>query len=130
MCDEYCAGNPSIEPAELYEAVTEESRWYWSDEERHRIGRNDIVATRRDIVKSAFEKHGFPGGDAARVADMYSTLRLENMYVLPRVEETILAIVDRKIPLGMISNGDSPTQRAKLKRFDLEKHFGMIGCIF
>ncbi len=126
VCDEYCTQGTSIKSAELYEAVTKESKWYWSDEERHRIGRNDIVSARRGIVKTAFEKYGFPVADATRVADRYSELRLLNMYLLPGVEETLHSIKGRNIPIAMISNGDSPIQRAKLARFDLEKYFDMI----
>ena len=126
VCDEYAAANPAHPAAAVYDAVTSESHWYWSDEERHRVGRNDIVAARRGIVKSAFEKHGLPLHDAVKVADRYSTLRLENMYVLPGAKETLSLLSDRQIPLGLITNGDSETQRSKIDRFGLGRYFKEI----
>lgn len=126
VCDEYASENPAQPAAAVYDAVTSESHWYWSDEERHRVGRNDIVAARRGIVKSAFEKHGLPLHDAVKVADRYSTLRLENMYVLPGAKETLSLLSDRQIPLGLITNGDSETQRSKIDRFGLGGYFKEI----
>jgi putative hydrolase of the HAD superfamily len=126
VCDEYAAENPAHPGAVVYDAVTSESRWFWSDEERHRTGRNDIVAARRGIVKSAFEKYGLPLGDAVKVADRYSALRLENMYLIPGAKDVISTLLALNVRLGMISNGDSPIQRLKLRRFDLERDFEMI----
>ena len=126
VCDEYASENPAHPAADVYDAVSKESHWYWSDEERHRVGRNDIVAARRGIVKSAFEKHGLPLQDAVKVADRYSALRLENMYLIPGAKEILDNLQARRFRLGMISNGDSPIQRLKLRRFDLEKYFEMI----
>jgi putative hydrolase of the HAD superfamily len=126
VCDEYAAANPAHPAAAVYDAVTSESHWYWSDEERHRVGRNDIFAARRGIVKSAFEKHGLPLHDAVKVADRYSTLRLENMYVLPGAKETLSLLSDGQIPLGLITNGDSETQRSKIDRFGLGGYFKEI----
>ncbi|HQT92763.1 MAG TPA: hypothetical protein PL001_12140, partial [Candidatus Kryptobacter bacterium] len=76
VCEEYASENPEYSAAIVYDAVSKESHWYWSDEERHRVGRNDIVAARRGIVKSAFEKHRLPVHDAVKIADRYSALRL------------------------------------------------------
>lgn len=126
VCSEYAAENHGCSADDVYDAVTSESRWYWSDEERHKVGRNDIVSARRGIVRSAFEKHGFPVEDADRVADRYSQQRLENMYLIPGANEVLGALLARKIRLGLISNGDSPIQRQKLGRFDLEKYFETI----
>ncbi len=126
VCAEYAAENHGCSADDTYDAVTSESHWYWSDEERHRIGRNDIVAARRGIVRSAFEKHSLPVEDAVRVADRYSTLRLENMYILPGVRETLSILNEHGVPLGMITNGDSETQRYKIERFDLTGYFKEI----
>ena len=126
VCEEFARENPPFSAKEIYDAVITESHWYWSDEERHRIGRNDIVMARRGIVRSAFDKHGIPLRDAERVANRYSELKLENIYVLPGAIETLSEIAGREIRLGLISNGDSPIQRQKLKRFDLEKYFDVI----
>lgn len=126
VCSEYAARNPVFSAEEVYEAVSAESHWYWSDEERHRIGRNDIAATRRKIVTSAFEKNRLPVVHAAEVADRYSTLRLENMYLIPGALETLSALAERAVPLGLLTNGDSELQRYKIDRFGLDSYFKEI----
>lgn len=126
VCAEYAAENDKASAAEVYDAVTKESRWFWSDEERHRVGRNDIVSARRTVVGSAFDKLGLPAEDALRVADRYSSLRLEKMYLLPGAKETLSILAGRNLPLGMITNGDSETQRGKIGRFGLGDFFNVI----
>lgn len=126
VCAEYVAENNSVSAETVYDAVTKESRWFWSDEERHRVGRNDIVSARRSVVRSAFRALSLPDNDALRVADRYSSLRLDNMYLLPGVEETLSFLTARGMPLGMVTNGDSETQRSKIERFGLGKYFSGI----
>lgn len=126
VCAEYAARNPGHPAEEVYEAITNESRWYWSDEERHRIGRNDIASTRRRIVTRAFEKFRLPVDHAAELADRYSTLRLQNMYIIPGAVETLSTLFEQGVPLGLITNGDSDTQRYKINRFELGGYFKEI----
>ncbi len=126
VCAEYAARNPECGAEEVYEAITNESHWYWSDEERHKIGRNDIASTRRKIVMRAFEKHRFPVDDAVEVADRYSNLRLENMYIIPGALRTLSTLLKQGIALGLITNGDSDIQRYKINRFALGGYFKEI----
>lgn len=126
VCAEYVAVNGSLTAEAVYDAVTKESHWFWSDDERHRIGRNDIVAARRSVVQAAFRKLSLPAGDAVRVADRYSSLRLENMYLIPSAVETLSELSGRGVPLGLITNGDSETQRKKIERFGLGGYFKEI----
>ena len=80
VCLEYTTSKPGLDPEALFAAIRKVSDWYWSDPERHRIGRNNMAPARRSIVREAFLTMDLPEADADAVAERYSTVRLENMY--------------------------------------------------
>ncbi len=106
----YCEGRP-VDPEALHAAVRRVSDDYWSDPERHRIGRRDIAATRRRIVSLAFAGLGLSAADALAVADRYSSFRLEAMYLLPGAADTLAALRSAGVRLALLTNGDGETQR-------------------
>jgi putative hydrolase of the HAD superfamily len=126
VLNRYQKENPDIDRPTLKGAIEERSRWYWGDPERHRVGRNDIGATRRKIVAEAFSRLGLPERDAVVVADSYSRVRLSRMYLLPGAVETLSELRSRGIRLAMVTNGDAPGQRSKIERFGLESYFDHI----
>jgi putative hydrolase of the HAD superfamily len=126
VCQEYAQTSGRTSAQHLYETVKKHSDWYWSDETRHRDGRRDIKAARRSIVSAAFSELGLPQTEAVFLADRYSAVRLENMYLLPDVESTLQALCDRHFEMAILTNGESVTQREKIKRFGLGKYFSHI----
>jgi putative hydrolase of the HAD superfamily len=126
VCAAYIARNPAAAGLPIQEAISAKSRWFWSDARRHRAGRQDMAAARRSFVVSAFRELGLPEGDAIEVADHFSRVRLENMYLFPGVHELLIALSGRGVKLALLTNGDSGLQRYKVERFDLERHFPHI----
>jgi putative hydrolase of the HAD superfamily len=126
VCHSYCTQTDSISPEKLYQVITSHSNLFWSTEERHRIGRLDIVNTRRKVVGAAFKELGLPMEGAMGVADHFSKLRIENMYLLPEAVQTLSYLYDKGIKLGLLTNGDSQTQRGKIERFKLGNYFEHI----
>jgi putative hydrolase of the HAD superfamily len=126
VCADYCACTPGADPARLYTTIRELSSRYWSDPERHRIGRLDIVAARKAFVRDAFSTLGLPAADAEELAVTYSRVRTENMYLLPGARQTLEALGARGMKMTLITNGDSEGQRAKIQRFDLGRYFAAI----
>lgn len=126
VCREFCLENSRLEPEQLFMAIKEYSKWYWSDEERHRLGRNDLVTARRYIVSTVFKKLALSEAKAVMLADRYSQVRVDNMYLLEGAEELLIALMERGVQLALLTNGDSQQQRRKLKRFCLEKYFNSI----
>jgi len=51
----------------VLEAIHVERKWYWSDPERHREGRTDLVAARRQIVAAALGRAGVSEAAAATI---------------------------------------------------------------
>jgi len=111
----------------ILEKIHAARKWYWSDPERHKTGRANIVNARRDIVKSALKEYsGLEINKLEEMADTFSDTHEKLWYLLDGVEETLQIIKEKNIKLGIMTNGTSEGQRKKLKRFDIEKYFDYI----
>ena len=126
VCLEYSTAKPGMEPEVLFAAIKKENDWYWSDPERHRIGRNNLPVARRNVLREVFMTLDLPEADADAMAERYSTVRLDNMYVLPGTQSTLDLLRSKGYRLGLLTNGDGETQRYKIERFDLAKYFETI----
>jgi putative hydrolase of the HAD superfamily len=125
VCNEF-EKDDTYSSDKLYEVINKHSKWYWSDENRHRKGRLDIAEARRQVVVSAFEELKLPVEKAIALADLYSKVRIDNMYLFPHVYETLSSLRAKNIKLALITNGDSQSQRGKINRFKLEPYFDYI----
>jgi putative hydrolase of the HAD superfamily len=115
------------EKESLLEKLHKTRKWYWSDPERHRIGRKDIVKARREVVKIALQDCiNIAKDKLEKLADNYTNIQ-ENLWRLfDGTEETLTYIKEKNVKIGLVTNGTSVGQRRKLKRFDLEKYFDFI----
>ena len=126
VCLEYSTANHGVNPELLFAAIKKVNDWYWSDPERHRIGRNNLPVARRTVLREVFQSLDLPESDADAMAERYSTVRLDNMYVLPGTQPTLDFLRSKRYRLGLLTNGDGETQRYKIARFDLAKYFETI----
>jgi putative hydrolase of the HAD superfamily len=123
----WCDKTPLGDPSRILEQISSASRWFWSDAERHRIGRNDQTAARRTITRLAFEALGIDQNDVSvAIADEYSVRRLEAMFLFPGAVETLQRLKDSGVKLSLITNGEGVLQRGKIIRFGLEPYFDSI----
>lgn len=60
------------------------------------------------------------------VADAFSEHRDRAMACFPGAVDALEELRARGIPLGLVTNGAGSTQRAKIERFDLARHFDHI----
>jgi len=119
--------NVNIEKNILLESINKTRKWYWADSERHKIGRENIINARREIVKLALENIlNVEINVLNNLADNYSNIQENLWYLFDDVIETLQKIKNMNIKLGIITNGTSENQRKKLKRFDIEKYFDYI----
>ena len=65
LCRRYADALPGVTAEALYGALSRSREWFWTDTERHRIGRNDLQLARRLIVRQAFEEHGIQQPEVA-----------------------------------------------------------------
>jgi putative hydrolase of the HAD superfamily len=112
---------------QLSNAHLQTSNWYWSDAERHRAGRLELRAARRQVLRLTLENLGLDTpalGD--EMADAF-TLRREEMFVpFPGAIETLQEFQRRGVYMGLITNGNGEFQRTKIRRFDLARYFDVI----
>lgn len=111
--------------ADLYREIQRVADVYWSDPERHRLGRLDLDNTRRRLVREAFTNLGVDVALADPLTDTFIALREERMQVFPGAKETLVALAER-CRLALITNGESHKQRAKIERFGLGPLFERI----
>ena len=114
----------------VLEAIDVERDWFWKDQERHRLGRADLVAARRSIVAAAVRQVGMaePVAETVTVAIVAAyCAQIEAVRsVLPGSIEALTAIRRMGIKLALVTNGSAETQRAKVERFGLAPLFDAI----
>ncbi len=112
---------------QLYETIREARQWYWSDPVRHKLGRQKLEESRREIVALAFEKLNVDAPLLAnRIADDYSIKRDEAIVFFPGAEKTLQYLFDSGVKLALITNGEAGKQRSKVERFKLDRFFSTI----
>ena len=126
LCRAFAPGlGVSIE--DLRDAIERSAREYWSDPARHRIGRLDLMRTRRHIVGGAFRELQLDAiGIAAELADRFTIEREDRVCPFPSSIETLQRLRDGGRRLGLLTNGSSEFQRRKIERFKLDRFFEVI----
>lgn len=116
-----------LTPEAVYKAIRSTSDWYWSDSERHRLGRLVLNSTRREIVKTAFQKLGRDNPDLAiKISDIYTELREQEETVTPEALATLEYLKKRGFRLALVTNGGADIQRRKIDKFNLTPYFDHI----
>jgi putative hydrolase of the HAD superfamily len=118
--------NINIEKNILLEKIHKTKKWYWGDPERHRIGRKNLISTRREILKMALENFNIEIKALEDFADNYSNIHESLWYLFDDVAETLEKIKNMNIKIGVMTNGTSENQRSKMRRFDIEKYFDYV----
>jgi putative hydrolase of the HAD superfamily len=113
-----------LDPEQAAQEIAAQAIAFWSDAARHREWRQSLLAARRHIVATAFPE--CDGALTEAIADRFTALRDEEMRLFPGAVETLEALRRHGVRLGLITNGDSATQRSKIARFALEAHFDHI----
>ena len=103
--------------------------WYWSDADRHRIGRADLRAASTGIAAEAMSRLGAGDTELARsIAHLYRDIRESGRALFPGALETLERVRRLGIKMALLTNGDAIGQRAKITQFDLARHFDYI-CV-
>lgn len=111
----------------LRRARSRVNRAFWGDERSHKWGREHLLEARRIVVRAALRELRFDD-DAAAVdlADSYTRLQDDMLYLLPGSRETLEALRAMGIRMAVITNGSSEAQRGKLARFDICAYFEQV----
>lgn len=127
LCQRFAPQVDGYEPEDLMKAIDEARNWYWSDTDRHRRGRLDLITARRELVLIAFSNIGINDADiATQLADAYSTEREEGVELFPGAIDALKHFRNKGCKLALLTNGSSEYQRNKINRFGLEPFFDHI----
>lgn len=124
-CDSFVESEKtSFSAKALLESINKTRKWYWSDADRHRAGRMNMIKARREIVKAALtELQYFDEVKAYEMADSYSRLQEELICLFPNSIETLEKLKALGVRMALITNGSSEKQRWKINRFCLSEYF-------
>jgi putative hydrolase of the HAD superfamily len=126
-CADGSVQQAGVDHARLIETIFSVRDWYWGDADRHRAGRLDLGAARREIVRLSLAAMGLDDAALAdRVGDAYSDHRERRMEPFPDAIDTIRWFRQSGCRLALLTNGGATGQRAKIDRFDLGDLFDLI----
>jgi putative hydrolase of the HAD superfamily len=112
---------------EILAAIKERAKWYWSDPDRHKTGRLDLLKARQEIVSAALMKWNINDRSiAGNVAATYGEERDKLIQMFPDSLAAIELFRSRGIKLALITNGSAETQWSKIHRFHLSALFDCI----
>jgi len=112
---------------DMLASIIEKAKWFWSDPERHRIGRLDLLKAREDIVSAVLPEWDIRDPLLARkIAETYDELRDRAFRLFPDAMDALERFRSHGIKLAMVTNGRAETQWNKIRRFNLEPLFECI----
>jgi len=121
------AAPAGVDPAALVEVLRASRRWFWSDPERHRRERVDMLGAWSKITAHALDQLGSADeGLAAAVAHAFAERRWQRMDLFPGVRATLEQLQGRGVALALVTNGDKGHQRRKIEQHDLARFFDVI----
>jgi putative hydrolase of the HAD superfamily len=116
-----------LDAATVVEAIRTTSKWFWDDPDRHREGRLQLEAARREVVRLALADLGIADPDLSGcIGDAYSHRRDIGIEPLPDAIETVRWLRDSGRRLALLTNGAAVAQRRKIARFELADLFDEI----
>jgi putative hydrolase of the HAD superfamily len=126
ICHE-SADELGVDGAALHAALMTERVAFWADPETNQFGRHNLVRASEMIVERALTRVGAGSTEqAAALARLYSERRHALVHVFPDAIATLEALRARGHRLAMLTNGGTESQRGKIVRFDLARHFDYI----
>ena len=116
-----------LEPETVFEAIDAIREGYWSDPERHRVGRLDLAWARAEVVRLALENIGVDNQELARrIGDTYHVLRDQHIKPFEDAVSTVEWLRERGCKLALLTNGGRVGQRQKIDRFNLAPLFDVV----
>jgi putative hydrolase of the HAD superfamily len=127
-CDEAAETRPELDPDVLLREIERVRDVFWSDADRHREWRPRMREAWGQIASEALVSLGHDDpGFAAAIGDRHFELRDAAITPLPGAVEALHHLRSLGLTLGLVTNGGSEGQRAKIERFALAAHFDYIG---
>lgn len=127
-CEEAARRNADVDARALHIAIERVREEFWADPDRHRQWRVRMRDAYGEIAAEALAAVGLEDRPLGlELGAHHLELRKQAMTPLEGAIETLYALRDRGVTLGLITNGGSEAQREKIERFALASHFAYIG---
>lgn len=127
VCQEFAPRVGGITPDALQAAIRRQGDWFWSDPERHRRGRLDLVAARREIIGTVLPQLGCTDPTLAdEMSQRRSELHEQSVVLFPEAVNVLHALRSHGLRLALITNGADDAQTRKIDRFNLRPMFDSI----
>jgi putative hydrolase of the HAD superfamily len=111
----------------LLEEIRAYREWFWSDPERNRRGRLELLASRQHVLEVALRRLGI---DAPALAEemtrAYSLERESRARPFPGAIATVEWLRQRGVRLALLTNGGARLQRLKVLRWGLASLFDWV----
>src|SRR5262249_21561983 len=121
------AAPAGVNPEVLRSAIVDVGTWFWSDPERHRRERIDMLAAWQKIAEAALERcGGARDGLAGRMAADFAARRRASWTLFADAVPTLQSLRARGVALALVTNGDAGMQREKIANFDLARFFDVV----
>lgn len=111
---------------ELLNAIALASDEFWSDPARAFWGRMNLRQAREQVALAALSQHGVAEDVARAIGAKMTDAKHAQMRPFDGAFETLQALRAAGHRLGLLTNGCSTFQRAKLSRFQLEQFFELV----
>lgn len=116
-----------VDAGALARALEGSRRWFWSDPDRHRRERVDMLRAWSNIAAHGLGTLGISRRDLARkIAEEFAARRRRAWRLFPDARPVLERLREAGVPLGLVTNGDPTMQHDKIERFDLAPFFGVI----
>jgi putative hydrolase of the HAD superfamily len=116
-----------LDETAVVDTIRKTSKWFWDNPDRHREGRLQLEAARREVVRLALKELGVEDVDLATcIGDAYSHRRDNLMAPLPDSIDTVKWLRASGRRLALLTNGAAIAQRKKISRFELADLFDII----
>ena len=126
-CREHGSKMGALDPVLVYEAIERVREWYWADPERHRVGRLDLAAARREVAHIALKDVGLDDAALAQqIGETYHALRDAGLQPFEDAIDTVEWLRSSGYRLALLTNGSAGMQRKKIDRFGLAGLFDVV----
>ena len=127
-CNDASERRPELDHEKLLREIERARDLFWSDPDRHREWRPRMRAAWERIANDALAGIGVDDSALGSfIGTRHFELRDAAIAPLPGAIEALELLRSSGVTLGLITNGGTEGQRAKIERFALAAHFEYIG---
>lgn len=116
-----------VQSQDVLQAIKASANDYWSDPERHRVGRLDLDKTRQRIVTTALRQLGIEHPSLGQdMALLYADYRDQAIQPFPGALATLQKLREHGVRLALLTNGNAVIQRRRVEKHALPTYFDYI----